>query len=100
MNEEAEYRAATRNGLRLGSSVGRKGQRTSPELGCDGQACRTCGRTQEATACEPCGFGVKATDAPTYAVVALLLTGIGTLASFLPAYRATLVDPITTLRDE
>jgi ABC-type lipoprotein release transport system permease subunit len=45
-------------------------------------------------------FGVTATDAPTYAVVALLLTGIGTLASFLPAYRATLVDPITTLRDE
>jgi predicted permease len=45
-------------------------------------------------------FGVTATDAPTYAVVAVLLTGIGTLASFFPAYRATLVDPITTLRDE
>jgi putative ABC transport system permease protein len=45
-------------------------------------------------------FGVTATDAPTYAAVALLLTGIGMLASFLPAYRATLVDPITTLRDE
>jgi putative ABC transport system permease protein len=45
-------------------------------------------------------FGVKATDVPTYAAVALLLTAIGMLASIIPAYRATRVDPITTLRDE
>jgi ABC-type antimicrobial peptide transport system permease subunit len=45
-------------------------------------------------------YGVKAMDASTYAAVALLLTAVGMLASIIPAYRATLVDPIATLRDE
>ncbi len=45
-------------------------------------------------------YGVKATDAPTYVAVAALLCSVGLLASILPAYRATLIDPVRTLRDE
>jgi len=33
-------------------------------------------------------------------VVAALLGSVGVLASIIPAYRATLVDPVRTLRDE
>ena len=45
-------------------------------------------------------YGVKATDVSTYAAVAALLTGVGVLASIIPAYRATLIDPVRILRDE
>jgi predicted permease len=45
-------------------------------------------------------YGVQATDASTYAVVAAVLGSVGFLASIIPAYRATLVDPVRTLRDE
>jgi len=45
-------------------------------------------------------YGVQATDAPTYATVAVLLVAVGLAASMIPAYRATLIDPIRTLRDE
>jgi predicted permease len=45
-------------------------------------------------------YGVHATDVPTYAAVAGLLAAVGVLASSIPAYRATLIDPIRTLRDE
>ncbi len=45
-------------------------------------------------------YGVKATDASTYAGVAGLLTCVGLFASILPAYRATQIDPLRTLRDE
>jgi putative ABC transport system permease protein len=45
-------------------------------------------------------YGVQATDAPTYATVAGLLAAVGVFASSIPAYRATLIDPIRTLRDE
>ena len=45
-------------------------------------------------------YGVKATDASTYAGVAGLLTCVGLFASILPAYRATRIDPLRTLRDE
>ncbi len=45
-------------------------------------------------------FGVKATDVPTFVTVSVLLVGVGMLASALPAYRATRVDPLKTLRDE
>jgi len=45
-------------------------------------------------------YGVQATDVPTYAAVAGLLAAVGVLASSIPAYRATLIDPIRTLRDE
>jgi putative ABC transport system permease protein len=45
-------------------------------------------------------YGVSARDMMTFASVAVLMTGIGLLASALPAYRATRVDPMKTLRDE
>jgi len=45
-------------------------------------------------------FGVSAADITTFAAVSLLLGCIALLASAIPAYRATRVDPIRTLRDE
>jgi putative ABC transport system permease protein len=45
-------------------------------------------------------YGVSARDLMTFASVAALMTAIGLVASALPAYRATRVDPMKTLRDE
>jgi predicted permease len=45
-------------------------------------------------------FGVRATDPLTFAMVALLLVAVGLLATVVPAYRATRVEPIRTLREE
>ena len=45
-------------------------------------------------------FEVAATDATTFAVVALGLFGITFLASYIPAWRATRVNPLTALRYE
>jgi putative ABC transport system permease protein len=44
--------------------------------------------------------GVSPHDPATYAGVALLLVGIGTLATWLPARRAARLDPIQALRVE
>ncbi|HEX8454160.1 MAG TPA: ABC transporter permease [Longimicrobium sp.] len=43
-------------------------------------------------------FGVGPMDPLTYAAVALGLTGVALLASYLPARRAARVDPVVTLR--
>jgi len=45
-------------------------------------------------------FGVKATDVATFVTVSVMLIGVGMFASVLPAWRATRVDPLKTLRDE
>ena len=45
-------------------------------------------------------FGVSATDVVTFSVVPLILVTIAMAASYLPARRATLVDPVVALREE
>jgi len=45
-------------------------------------------------------FHVKATDATTYAAVGILLVCIALFACYIPARRATNVDPMTALRHE
>jgi ABC-type antimicrobial peptide transport system permease subunit len=45
-------------------------------------------------------FGVAALDAITYVLVAVLLTAVAALASYLPARRAAAVDPAEALAAE
>ena len=45
-------------------------------------------------------YGVSARDLATFCIVAVMMTGVGLLASMLPALRATRVDPMHTLREE
>jgi ABC-type antimicrobial peptide transport system permease subunit len=45
-------------------------------------------------------FGTSALDPVTYAAVAFGLVGIVALASYVPAYDATKIDPVLALRGE
>jgi putative ABC transport system permease protein len=45
-------------------------------------------------------FGISPSDPVMFAFIVLVLVGTGTLASFIPARRATRIDPVIALRYE
>ena len=45
-------------------------------------------------------FGVESTDLGTYAMVSGVMAVVAFLASYLPALRATRIDPVVALRTE
>jgi ABC-type lipoprotein release transport system permease subunit len=49
---------------------------------------------------EPLLFGIHPTDPLIFVVIPIVLLSVALLACWLPARRATKVDPITALRHE
>jgi predicted permease len=45
-------------------------------------------------------YGVKSTDLVTLSVVSAMLLGVAFMASYIPALRATRVDPVVALREQ
>ena len=45
-------------------------------------------------------YGVDQHDLPTFSLVAGIMVIVGVVATLVPAFRATRVDPIVTLRSE
>lgn len=45
-------------------------------------------------------YGVRSTDAATFGAVAIILGATSLLACYIPARRATKIDPIVALRYE
>ena len=45
-------------------------------------------------------FNVRPTDPAVYAAVSFMLIAVALLASYLPARRASRIDPLVALRDE
>ena len=45
-------------------------------------------------------FGISAVDAATFSAVPVILAMIALIATYIPAWRATQVDPVTVLREE
>jgi len=45
-------------------------------------------------------YGIQPTDPLTFAIVVLLMAAVATLACWVPARRAILIDPMRALRQE
>jgi predicted permease len=65
-----------------------------------GVACGTAGALAATRLLRSLLFGVSASDPETFAAVALLLFAVAMLACYIPARRATRVDPVIALRQE